>query len=59
MPASFGKPITAMGIDVQPKLLRSLEEREFTRLGSHKPIKAEVEILAETPGAHLAPQVSL
>src|SRR6056297_83851 len=38
--------ITEIDINVQAKLLRVLQEKEFYRVGSQKPIKADVRILA-------------
>ena len=38
--------ITEIEINVQAKLLRVLQEKEFYRVGSQKPIKADVRILA-------------
>jgi transcriptional regulator with GAF, ATPase, and Fis domain len=35
-------------VDLQPKLLRALEHREIRRVGSNKPIKVDVRILAAT-----------
>ena len=35
-------------LDLQPKLLRVLQEREFERLGGNVPIKADVRIVAAT-----------
>src|SRR3954471_16936762 len=35
-------------IDLQPKLLRALEQREIRRVGSNKPIKVDVLIVAAT-----------
>jgi DNA-binding NtrC family response regulator len=35
-------------IDLQPKLLRALEQREIRRVGSNKPIKVDVRIIAAT-----------
>lgn len=35
-------------IDVQPKLLRALDEREITRVGSSKPIKLDLRVIAAT-----------
>jgi DNA-binding NtrC family response regulator len=38
--------ITEIDINVQAKLLRVLQEKEFYRVGSQKPIKADVRIIA-------------
>lgn len=38
--------ITEIDINVQAKLLRVLQEKEFYRVGSQKPIKADVRIMA-------------
>ncbi|MFO0728011.1 MAG: sigma 54-interacting transcriptional regulator [Myxococcota bacterium] len=35
-------------LEVQPKLLRAIEEREIYRVGSHQPIKLELRIVAAT-----------
>ncbi|MCC6746248.1 MAG: sigma 54-dependent Fis family transcriptional regulator [Deltaproteobacteria bacterium] len=35
-------------LDVQPKLLRALDEREICRVGSNKPIKLELRVVAAT-----------
>jgi len=35
-------------IDLQPKLLRALEQREIRRVGANKPIKVDVRIIAAT-----------
>ena len=35
-------------IDVQPKLLRALDEREIVRVGSSKPIKLDLRVVAAT-----------
>jgi DNA-binding NtrC family response regulator len=37
-----------LAIDLQPKLLRVLEQREVKRIGGQKPIKVDVRILAAT-----------
>ncbi len=44
----FLDEIGDMALDVQAKLLRILETREFERLGSQKSIKADVRIIAAT-----------
>jgi len=35
-------------LDVQPKLLRALDEREICRVGSHRPIKLDIRVVAAT-----------
>lgn len=35
-------------LDVQPKLLRALDEREICRVGSHKPIALDLRVVAAT-----------
>jgi DNA-binding NtrC family response regulator len=35
-------------LDLQPKLLRAIEEREFVRLGSNQPIKFDARVIAAT-----------
>jgi DNA-binding NtrC family response regulator len=40
--------ISEMRLDLQPKLLRVLQEREFERLGGAGPIKVDVRIIATT-----------
>ncbi len=37
-----------MALDVQAKLLRALQEREVTPLGSHRPVKVNVRMVAAT-----------
>lgn len=44
----FLDEIGTMNPDLQVKLLRVLEEREFQRLGSNTPVKVDVRILAAT-----------
>ncbi|MCP4688566.1 MAG: sigma-54-dependent Fis family transcriptional regulator, partial [Desulfobacterales bacterium] len=44
----FLDEIGSIGLDVQVKLLRALQEREFERVGGHGAIKAEVRIVAAT-----------
>ena len=34
--------------DIQSKLLRVLEEREFTRLGANKPLRVDIQLIAAT-----------
>lgn len=40
--------ITEIELPIQAKLLRVLQEREFTRVGSHEPIQADVRVIATT-----------
>lgn len=40
--------ISEMDYDLQSKLLRVLQEREVTRIGSYKPIKLDVRVIAST-----------
>ncbi len=44
----FLDEIGDMSLDMQVKLLRVLQERTFERVGSNKPIKADVRIIAAT-----------
>jgi transcriptional regulator with GAF, ATPase, and Fis domain len=44
----FLDEVGEMATSVQAKLLRALEEREFTRLGGNKVIRAEVRLIAAT-----------
>jgi DNA-binding NtrC family response regulator len=44
----FLDEISGIGLNIQAKLLRVIQEREVTRVGSTKPIKVDVRILAAT-----------
>jgi formate hydrogenlyase transcriptional activator len=44
----FLDEIGDIGMDLQPKLLRALQEREFERLGSTKTINVDVRLIAAT-----------
>jgi formate hydrogenlyase transcriptional activator len=44
----FLDEIGDIGLDLQPKLLRVLQEREFERLGSNKTIKVDTRLVAAT-----------
>lgn len=44
----FLDEISSIGMNIQAKLLRVIQEREVTRIGSNKPIKVDVRILAAT-----------
>ncbi|MGQ9672677.1 MAG: sigma-54-dependent transcriptional regulator [Candidatus Aminicenantales bacterium] len=44
----FFDEISNIGLSIQAKLLRVIQEREITRIGSSKPIKVDVRILAAT-----------
>lgn len=40
--------IGEMPLELQPKLLRALQEREFDRLGDTKPVKVDIRVIATT-----------
>lgn len=44
----FVDDLDDLPLDVQPKLLRALDEREIRRVGSNKPIKLEIRVIAAT-----------
>ena len=44
----FFDEISNIGLNIQAKLLRAIQEREINRIGSSKPIKLDVRILAAT-----------
>ena len=44
----FFDEISNIGLNIQAKLLRAIQEREVNRIGSSKPIKIDVRILAAT-----------
>ena len=44
----FLDEIGDMGLEVQPKFLRVLEEQKFSRLGGNRPIETDVRIIAAT-----------
>jgi Nif-specific regulatory protein len=44
----FLDEIGSIGMDVQVKLLRVLQEKEFERVGGHRTIKADVRVIAAT-----------
>jgi DNA-binding NtrC family response regulator len=53
----FFDEISNIGLNIQAKLLRVIQEREITRIGSSRPIKVDVRILAAT-NENLAEAVS-
>ena len=44
----FIDELVDLRIDLQPKLLRALEEREFRRLGSNQPLRLDARVVAAT-----------
>lgn len=42
----FIDELSDLGLDLQPKLLRALEDRQFTRVGTHKEIRVDCRIIA-------------
>ncbi len=44
----FFDEISNIGLNIQAKLLRVIQEREITRIGSSRPIKVDIRILAAT-----------
>ncbi len=42
----FIDELAELTLELQPKLLRALEEREFSRVGSHKPLRVDCRIIA-------------
>jgi formate hydrogenlyase transcriptional activator len=44
----FPDEIGEMPLELQPKLLRALQEREFERLGSHQTVRVNVRVVAAT-----------
>ncbi len=44
----FIDELSDLSLDLQPKLLRALEDREFTRVGSNKPVRTDCRIIAAT-----------
>lgn len=44
----FLDEINCLSLEMQAKLLRVIQHKEFERLGSHRPIKADIRIIAAT-----------
>lgn len=42
----FIDELAELAMELQPKLLRALEEREYSRVGSHKPLRVDCRIIA-------------
>jgi DNA-binding NtrC family response regulator len=44
----FIDELSDLSLDLQPKLLRALEDREFTRVGNHRALKMDCRVIAAT-----------
>lgn len=44
----FIDELSDLALELQPKLLRALEDREFTRVGSNKPTRVDCRVIAAT-----------